>query len=121
MVAATGAADTLQARAADRPKPTVKAPRFRNKPSKPLYLTLHELDGRTRASRRARELIQQYTDKLGAEPTPVQQQVMMHAAVLAITIEHLEVRALQGETINHLEYATLINAQRRTEARLSTF
>jgi hypothetical protein len=79
---------------------------------------LATLDGRTRASKRAYALIDQFTERLRHEPTAIQKQIMMHAATLGIMIEDMEARMLQGETIDGRVYATLLNAQRRTLASM---
>jgi hypothetical protein len=103
---------------ARRKAPSKLARSKRQRRQSPELLTLASLDGRTKASRRAYELIQQFTDNLGSEPTAIQQQIMLHAATLGIIIENLEVRALEGEIIDPAEFATLLNAQRRTLASL---
>lgn len=105
--------------AADRSKSRQKpANSKRQRPNMPELLTLASLDGRTKASKRAYELIEQFTEALGSEPTAIQKQTMLHAATLGILIENLEVRALAGETIDPALFATLLNAQRRTLASL---
>jgi hypothetical protein len=84
----------------------------------PKFLTLASLDGRTRASRRAYELRDQILKKY-PKPTPIQIAHATHAACLGISIEDMEVRALQGdETVDPAVYALLLNAQRRALASI---
>jgi hypothetical protein len=95
-----------------RLKPAGKRRHRSNIPTR--FLTLASLDGRTKASRRAFAMIEQFTEQLGTAPTAIQKLNMMHAATLGILMEDMETRALQGETIDPAVFATLLNAQRRT-------
>lgn len=85
----------------------------KRKHAAPELLTLAQLDGRTKASKRAYELIDQYEAKLGPRPSPIQKQHVIHAAVLSVMIENMEARVLQGEDVDQVTYAVLLNAQRR--------
>jgi hypothetical protein len=81
-------------------------------------MTLHDLDGRTLASRRAKELIATIEEDLGSDLTVSQRQLVRHAAILGAMIESLAARWLLGEPIDQNTYAMLINAQRRVLAAL---
>jgi hypothetical protein len=95
-----------------------------DRPNKPAsngklrLMTLHDLDGRTLASRRAKELITTIEDDLGGDLTVSQRQLVQHAAILGAMIESLAARWLLGEPIDQNTYAMLINAQRRVLAAL---
>ncbi len=81
-------------------------------------MTLHDLDGRTLASRRAKELIATIAEDMGGDLTVPQRQLVQHAAILGAMIESLAARWLLGEPIDQNTYAMLINAQRRVLAAL---
>jgi hypothetical protein len=76
----------------------------------PQLLTASSLDGRTKVSRRLHELARKLA---GPSPTERRQIFAWRAANLTVMIEDMETRANQGETIDEVIYATLLNAQRR--------
>jgi hypothetical protein len=79
------------------------------------FLTIRDIDGRSRASVRTRQLVKAFeTDMGGADRlTTGQQQLVQRAAVLATQLEDFEVRWALGEPIEFLDYLTAINVQRR--------
>jgi hypothetical protein len=84
--------------------------------------TLDELDGRTRASVRTRELLANIAVDLGAHDlddlTQAQRQLAQRAAVLGALLEDYEVRWAAGEPFELAPYLAGINAQRRVFALL---
>jgi hypothetical protein len=82
-------------------------------------MTISDIDGRTLASRRARQLVDAIAQDLGGDLTMSQQQMATHAAILGAMIEDQAAKWLTGEKIDQSNYALLINAQRRVLATLS--
>src|SRR5262245_41338246 len=82
--------------------------------------TLDELDGRTRASQRTRELLSSIHVDLGGVDrlTQGQKQLCQRAAVLGALLEDYEVRGAAGEPFDLNAYLAGINAQRRVLATL---
>jgi len=82
--------------------------------------TLDELDGRTRASQRTRELLGSIHADLGGldRLTQAQIQLAQRAAVLGALLEDRETRWAAGEEFHLDEYLSAINAQRRVFATL---
>jgi hypothetical protein len=82
--------------------------------------TLDELDGRTRASQRTRELLSSIHVDLGGsgQLTQAQCQLAQRAAVLGALLEDYEVRWAAGEPFDLNAYLAGINAQRRVLATL---
>jgi hypothetical protein len=82
--------------------------------------TLDELDGRTRASQRTRELLSSIHVDLGGSErlTQAQRQLAQRAAVLGALLEDYEVRWAAGEPFDLNAYLAGINAQRRVLATL---
>jgi hypothetical protein len=76
-------------------------------------MTIDDLDGRTLAARRAKDLIAAIEDDMGGDITVSQRQLIQHAAILGAMVEDLATRWLLGEKIDQANYALLINAQRR--------
>jgi hypothetical protein len=78
-------------------------------------LTLADLDRRTAAARRARELVSGLESDLGGSDylTVAERQLVQRAAVLGAIIEHYEALWLDGQAINVNEHLASINAQRR--------
>jgi hypothetical protein len=95
-----------------------------NLPDKPTHngkvtlMTFADLDGRTLAARRARQLVGAIEDDLGGDLTVSQRQLATNAAILGAMIESMSARWLQGGTVDLASYALLINAQRRCLAAL---
>jgi hypothetical protein len=81
-------------------------------------MTIDDLDGRTLAARRAKQLVGAIEEDLGGELTVSQRQLATHAAILGAMIESMSARWLQGEAVDLANYALLINAQRRILAAL---
>jgi hypothetical protein len=79
--------------------------------------TIADLDQRTLAYRRARDLIDSIKSDLGIadddELTTNQRQLIQHAALLGAMCEDLAARWLTGEKIDQAAYSQLINTQRR--------
>lgn len=76
-------------------------------------MTIEDLDGRTLAARRAKDLIAAIEEDMGGDLTVSQRQLVQHAAILGAMVEDLATRWLLGEKIDQANYALLINAQRR--------
>lgn len=83
-------------------------------------VTLDALDGRTRASRRARELIEAIEQDLGGADrlSEGSRQLVQRAAVLGTFIENCEAQWLAGETVELSDYLAAINSQRRVLATI---
>jgi hypothetical protein len=78
-------------------------------------LTLADLDGRTHAAKRARELIDAIHADLGGvdQLATGEQQIVQRASLLGCMAEDLEAKWLTGVSIDPAMLATLANAQRR--------
>jgi hypothetical protein len=63
-------------------------------------LTAGHLDGRTRASKRARAIAAELTAGFGDEITKVQRQAIERAAVLSVLAEDLVMRRLAGQPVS---------------------
>jgi hypothetical protein len=63
-------------------------------------LTAGHLDGRTRASKRARAIAAELTAGFGDEITKVQRQAIERAAVLSVFAEDLVMRRLAGQPVS---------------------
>ena len=83
-------------------------------------VTLDALDGRTRAARRARELIDAIEQDLGGGDrlSEGSRQLVQRAAVLGTFIESCEAQWLAGETVELADYLAAINSQRRVLATI---
>lgn len=81
-------------------------------------LTLDQLDGRTAAAKRARELIEAIEADLGGGDrlSEGSRQLIQRAAVLGTFIESCEAQWLRGEEVALADYLAAINAQRRVLA-----
>ena len=84
------------------------------------FLTLRDLDGRSRASARCKQLVSAFEADLGGadQLTTAQAQLVQRAALLATTLEDFEVRFCLGEPIELADYLTCVNVQRRVLATL---
>jgi hypothetical protein len=84
------------------------------------FLTLRDLDGRSRAAGRCKELVRALEVDLGGanQLTTAQQQLIQRAALLGTTCEDFEVRFALGEPIELADYLTTVNVQRRVLATL---
>jgi hypothetical protein len=78
-------------------------------------LTLGNLDRRTLAAKRAKQLIDAIEADLGGGDrlTEGERQLVQRAAVLGAYIESCEVKWLGGEAVELADYLAAINAQRR--------
>jgi hypothetical protein len=83
-------------------------------------VTLDALDGRTRAARRAHELIEAIETDLGGGDrlSEGSRQLVQRAAVLGTFIESCEAQWLSGETVELADYLAAINSQRRVLATI---
>jgi hypothetical protein len=79
------------------------------------FLTLADLDKRTTAAKRARNLIQKVHGDLGGieHLAAGEQQVVQRAVLLGVMAEDIESRWLMGEAVDPTVLATIANAQRR--------
>jgi hypothetical protein len=82
------------------------------------FLTIRDLDGRSRAAQRCRELVTAFTTDLGGHLTTSQSQLVQRASILATQLEDFEVRWSLGEPIEQTDYLTTVNVQRRVLATL---
>ena len=79
------------------------------------FITLADLDGRSRAARNARDIAAAMTADLGGEQdlTEAQRQLIQRAATLGALIEDFETRFLAGEQLDALpKYLSAITTQR---------
>lgn len=78
-------------------------------------LSLDDLDGRTTAAKRAREMVDAIEADLGGGEhlTEGERQLARRAAVLGALIESFEVEWLAGGAIALPDYLAAVNAQRR--------
>jgi hypothetical protein len=78
-------------------------------------LTLADLDRRTTAARRARELIEAVHGDLGGTDRLAtgERQIVQRAVILGVMAEDVESRWLMGEAVDPTILATMANAQRR--------
>jgi hypothetical protein len=79
------------------------------------FLSLHDIDRRTTAYRKAVDLIDAIESDLGGADrlSTGERQLIQRAAVTGAMLEDQEARWLSGEMIDPALYATLGNAQRR--------
>jgi hypothetical protein len=108
LIGFTDGAEKMQPNAADL---TVGAP---PKSSGKLRLrTLGHLDGRTRARKRANELIELFTAELGGSPSAGQRFAIERAAMLVAIAEDAASRQLAGEALDLDKIVRVANAARR--------
>ena len=83
-------------------------------------LSVEDLDGRTRAARRARSLVDQIEGDCGGADrmTAAQRQLAQRAAIMGAFLEDMETTALAGGQIDLPAYLALTNAQRRVLVNL---
>ncbi len=79
------------------------------------FLTMRDLDGRSRAAARCRELVREFEADLGGHDrlSAAQRQLVENAAVLATMLEDFTVRHMLGEPVELESYLAAINVQRR--------
>jgi hypothetical protein len=79
------------------------------------FLSLRDIDGRSRAAARCRELVRELEADLGGHDrlSTAQRQLVENAAVLATMLEDFTVRHMLGEPVELESYLSAINVQRR--------
>jgi hypothetical protein len=84
------------------------------------FLTLRNLDGRSRAVAKCNSLVASFEGDLGGREnlTTAQAQLVQRAAFLAVMCEDFEVHYTLGEPIELADYLTAINVQHRVLATL---
>jgi hypothetical protein len=84
------------------------------------FLSLHDLDGRTRAATRCKELVRALEVDLGGadQLTTAQAQLVQRAAILGVQAEDFEARFALGQPVELTDYFTCVNVQRRVLATL---
>ena len=105
---ATGTLDQDQTMSKRDRRALADAVRLRTK-----FLSLGDLDGRTGAAKRVRDLIRQIETDLGSDPSTAQRQIITRVALTSVMIEDVEARYLRGQAIDPLIHATLCNSLRR--------
>lgn len=94
-----------------------------NSPAKPpstpggkiKFLTLEDLDRRTRAARATEQMLGSLIDDLGGskQVTTAERELCMRAAIMSAMLADAECRWLSGERIALSEYLPTVNAHRR--------
>jgi hypothetical protein len=105
----------------DPPDPALKARRLarvhepRRKPGKLVIKTLDQLDLRTNAAKKVRQLISIWENELGGADNMTEslRQLIQRAALLSVLIESSEAEWLAGGALAESTYFTAINSQRR--------
>ena len=91
--------------------------------TKPRLMTFGDLDQRTLAARRARQLVSSIKKDIGCgddeELSTSQNQLATHTAILGAMIESVAAQWLLGEPVDLTTYSMLINTQRRVLAELT--
>jgi hypothetical protein len=79
------------------------------------FLTLRDLDGRSRAVSKCNELRAALETDLGGADTltTAQSQLVQRAALIGVQLEDFETRWILGEAIEFTDYMTGVNVQRR--------
>jgi hypothetical protein len=79
------------------------------------FLSLHDLDGRTKVATRCKELVQALEVDLGGADylTTAQAQLIQRAAILGAQCEDFETRFALGLPVELTDYFTCVNVQRR--------
>jgi hypothetical protein len=75
--------------------------------------TTADLDGRTTAAKRAREIKQALVKDLGADPSTAQDEMATRAAVLGSFILDCEVKWMSGEPVDTAAWHGAVDRQRR--------
>jgi hypothetical protein len=109
------ATETSASAAAPRRKRDRKGERERIRANKVRLKSLDQLDGRTIAAARARQIVQRIESDLGggSNLTEGAKQLVQRAAILAVVIESDEMSWLQGSVVDLANYFTAVNVQRR--------
>ncbi len=74
---------------------------------------LQNVDGRSTAARRYREVLSQLVSDMGGDPSEAQIIIARRAATLAVWCEQVESEMANGKGINIGEFTTATNALRR--------
>ena len=77
------------------------------------FLTLRDLDGRSRAVAKANTIRTAFERDLGGDLTEGQNQLIQRATLLSVMLENFEVRYSLGEPIEFSDYMTGVNVLRR--------
>ncbi|HEY7248692.1 MAG TPA: hypothetical protein VH678_32920 [Xanthobacteraceae bacterium] len=98
-----------------RPEPNEDERRARTRWGRIKLRSLDELDGRTAAARRARDLIAHLVADAGGNDniTEGMRQLITRAAVIAAYVEDIEARWISGGNIKVEEYLAAANTQKR--------
>ena len=82
--------------------------------------SLDDLDNRTLAAKRTRQLLGDIVSDLGGPEnvTAAQRQLVQRAAILGAYLEDIEFKWASGEEIPFAEYLVAVNAQRRVLATI---
>jgi hypothetical protein len=72
-----------------------------------------DADGRSRVSRRFRDLVRELLADLGGTPTAAQTAMARRAATLVLGLEQIELRIARGEQFDMGGYSAGVNALRR--------
>src|ERR1700739_2633704 len=83
-------------------------------PSKQRLRTIADLDGRTVAARRARDLVSALTADLGGDVSAAQAELVQRAGLLGAYLEDAEARWLAGDNVDVTAWLSAIDRQRRT-------
>jgi hypothetical protein len=83
-------------------------------PSKQRLRTIADLDGRTVAARRARDLVSALTADLGGNVSAAQAELVQRAGLLGAYLEDAEARWLAGDDVAVTAWLSAIDRQRRT-------
>jgi hypothetical protein len=76
--------------------------------------TIADLDGRTIAARRARDLVAALTADLGGDLSAAQAELVQRAGLLGAFLEDAEARWLAGDDVDVAAWLSAIDRQRRT-------
>ena len=89
--------------------------RISKRHEKSRFITLSDLDKRTTAARRVREVMAAIESDLGGEAhlSTAQRILVQRIAVQAAIIENAEAAWARGEAMNTADYTTMVNALRR--------
>ena len=88
---------------------------IRKRGRKTALITISDLDGRTGAAKRVRELVRAIESDLGGSDhlSATQRQLVQRAAVMSAIAEDFEVRWASGQPVDVGTHVTLINSLRR--------
>lgn len=112
MLYALGMDRVSKRKTADTPQAT------RRRPAEPSsgklkLITFSDLDGRTVAARRVREIVDNLSSDLGNDLTEGQRQLVRRASLLATILESSETKLLIGEPVDLATYLSAVDRLRR--------